>query len=110
MTDPLDDVIKLRTAIDKVLAQHHLVRKNFNIIPQDDEADPPVPSHVNVFVRIKPEAILSEQQREQLDYDSSFSSLVEGFNNPETDDLLQEQLNEAKQLLEEGWADDEEDS
>lgn len=111
MTDPLDDVIKLRNAIDQILAKHHLTRKNFNLIPKDEEANPPVPSHINLFVRIEPEAILSEQQREQMKYDSSFSALVEGFNAPETtgvNEMLQQRINEVKELLDEGWADDDE--
>jgi hypothetical protein len=110
MSDPLDDVLKLRDAIDRVLAKHNLTRKNFNLTPQDDHSSPPVPSHINLFVRIEPEAIVSEQQREQMKYDSSFSALVAGFDNdPDSvNEMLEQRIREAKELLDEGWADDDE--
>jgi hypothetical protein len=100
--NPMDDLTKLRDAIDRVASQLHIKRESWGVVPAEKD----MPDHIVVTFSIDPEIVLSEQERQQRLTDELFASIAENFNGEKEDPELRRMLDEAKSMMEDDdWED-----
>ena len=97
MTDPMDDLVKLRDAIDRVAAELHLKRESWGIVPAEDG----MPDHVIVTFSIDPDIVLSDQERQQREVDARFAAITGSIDGPREDPEIASIRDQAKKMLEE---------
>ena len=98
MSDPMDELIKLRDAIDRVAADLHLKRESCGFVPADDKEG--IPNHVIATFSIHPDIVLSEQERIQRDVDAQFGDIIDSFDGPKEDPELKSLQDTAREMLE----------
>lgn len=100
--NPMDDLTKLRDAIDRVASQLHLKRESWGVVPAEDG----VPDHVVVTFSIDPDIVLSEEERQQRLTNEMFESITQNLDGEQEDPELRRMLDEAKALMEDDdWND-----
>jgi hypothetical protein len=93
--NPMDEIKKLRDAIDNALSDLDLERVTFTMIPGENGQQ----DSVGMIFKISPRAFLTAEQK---DIDSTFDDLISGL----VDDPDQDRLNEVKNMISD-WMDDE---
>ena len=98
--DPYEKFNKLAKAIDRVAEANDLTREAWTILPDKRE--------IVVTFKVSPEILLSLSEKEQLQFDESFSKLISGFDGePEPEvDPAQAELNKIRKTAEELLDDD----
>lgn len=95
MSNPMDDLAKLRDAIGKVGATLHLKLESCGFVPADNE----MPDHVVVTFSVDPDIVLSEQERQQREIDAQFGNIIEEFDGPKPDPEITSLREQAEQML-----------
>ena len=102
--DPLEQLHKLRDAADRAAMNVGLKRIEFAVIPGEDGR----PDIVMATFKIDPSVLMSIQELEQSEYDSSFDDLIKNFDGPPPDPR-KEKMDKMKEELEkelnndDGW-------
>jgi hypothetical protein len=94
----MDDLIKLRDAIDRVAAELELRRVSYSVVPAEGLDGP----YVQVAFEILPGIMLNLAEKEQRAFDESFSAIADPFKEPEEDPAQAE----LRRLAEEAMGDD----
>lgn len=98
----MEDLHKLRDALDRVADKLHLKREQFAIIP----GEPPHPDRVNVVFRIDPDILISEQERQRRQTEDAFADIAANFDGPKEDDRVAEAKRQAQELFDQDdWKD-----
>ena len=97
MDNPMDTIRKLMESIDNALADIHVKRVGFNVVPGENGE----PDNVAMILEISKEAFMSS---DQIRIDSEFDSLISGIMH---EDAEEKKMNELKRMVTD-WMDEEE--
>jgi hypothetical protein len=95
--NPMEQIKKLREAVDKALEGLDVERLSFTIIPGENGED----DSLGMMIKVNPRALMSAEQK---DIDSAFNDLISGIIEP--DNKEQERLDNVKKMISD-WMDDE---
>jgi hypothetical protein len=97
----MDDLVRLRDAIDRLAKDLHLKRESWGVVPAEKDS----PDHVVVTFSIDPDIVLSEREREQKKFDAAFEQIVTGPVEDPTMKALREKANKMWEEDEDNWDD-----
>ena len=96
--NPMDEIAKLRDAVDKALEDLDIERMTFTIIPGEDGQQ----DTLGMIFKVHPRALMSAEQR---NIDSTFEELMSGMIEP---DKGKDRLDDVKKMISD-WMDDEDE-
>lgn len=97
--NPMDEIKKLKDAIDKALEDLDIERMSFTIIPGENGQQ----DTLGMIFKINPRALMSAEQR---NIDSAFEELMSGLVLDSSNDEAIEKMNNVKKMISD-WMDDE---
>jgi hypothetical protein len=97
--DPMDQIKKLRDAVDEALKDLDLQRVTFTIIPGENGQQ----DSIGMIFKVDPKALMSAEQR---NIDSAFEDLMSDFIADDAAAEADQKLNDVKKMISD-WMDDE---
>ena len=97
MSEAMNELAKLRDAIDRAAKELHLKRHG-PLAAMPAELD--TPDHVVVTFKIDPEVLVTAEEREKQATDNAFNDLVENMDGPKEDPQVISMREQAQKLLE----------